>query len=103
MRNWLFILLVFAGYATAECMSQKIDGINVITCPEYRAIEERTVRTYTQPQSHPMVVQGAVAQVQPGYSTQELTRELNERYKAYGGYKPGYTLTKGKGWYSWHK
>lgn len=44
-------------------------------------------------------------QVQP-QSNEELTRELNERYKNYGGYKQGQTLNKNagnRGGYSWHK
>lgn len=65
-------------------------SVTIIT----RQTPSRTVAQSTAPQAPP---------AQQGYSNEELSRELNERYKDYGGYKPGQTLTKGKGWYSWHK
>jgi hypothetical protein len=63
-----------------------------------------------QASPYPTVQQGTTVQappapVQQGYSNEELSRELNERYKDYGGYRPGYKLQVGKDGksYQWYK
>lgn len=108
------LFLLFGGDAHAECRSKKVDGINVITCDEYRIVERPVRRTDPNNVTYrwnPTLYGGgggvveAPRQVQT-LSNQELTRELNERYKNYGGYKQGQTLNKNagnRGGYSWHK